>query len=231
LWTLTRAQLASLPSSEEDDHRLAEVLAERITDSRTFFGRVAGEWDFLRQELFGSGFTAEALLCLLERDVVVADLGCGTGNASELIAPLVQRVIAVDREQAMLDAAQRRLAGRDNVEFRIGELTQLPLDDGEVDLVLVFLVLHHLDEPVTAVRQIARVLREGGRALVVDMVSHDRESFRFQMGHTHLGFDESTVRGWADASGLELDDWRRLRSDTSAKGPGLFAAVLRSPAR
>ncbi len=219
------------PTTEEDDHRLAEVLAERITDSRSFFGKVAGEWDYLRQELFGAGFTAEALLCLLDADAVVADLGCGTGNASELIAPLVRRVIAVDREQAMLDAARRRLSGCGNIEFRLGELTALPLEDGEVDVTMVFLVMHHLETPVAAVREMARVLRPGGRALIVDMVSHDRESFRFQMGHEHLGFDEAAVRGWADGAGLEPSVWRRLRSDTNAKGPGLFAAVLRKAGR
>jgi ArsR family transcriptional regulator len=230
LWHLVRGQLSASPTLEEDDRRLAEVLAERRTDSKAFFGRIGGEWDALRHELFGEAFTTEAMLSLVGRDWTVADLGCGTGNAAEHLAPVVKRVIAVDREPAMLEAAGKRLANLDNVEFRQGDLMgTLPIDDGEIDAAVVFLVMVYLPDPQHAVGEIARVLRPGGLAMIVDMVAHDRETLRHTMGHLHLGFDAEQVRGWAAAAGLEDVRYRRLRPDTQAKGPGLFVAIMSRP--
>jgi ArsR family transcriptional regulator len=227
LWSLARGQLGASPTFDQDDARLAEVLAERRTDSKSFFGRVGGEWDRLRRELFGDSFTAEALLGLVKSETVIADLGCGTGDAAEHLAPFVKKVIAVDREQAMLDAARKRLAGHSNVEFRRGELTDLPLKNGEVDAALVFLVMQHIEEPEPAVAEISRTLKPGGVLLIVDLRSHDRESYRHTMGHRHMGFDERTIKLWARHAGMSDVRYRRLRPDTHARGPALFVATMR----
>jgi ArsR family transcriptional regulator len=227
LWSLARSQLGDSPTFDQDDARLAEVLAERRTDSKSFFGRVGGEWDRLRRELFGESFTAEALLGLVKSETVIADLGCGTGDAAEHLAPFVKKVIAVDREQAMLDAARKRLAGHSNVEFRRGELTDLPLKNGEVDAALVFLVMQHIEEPEPAVAEISRTLKPGGVLLIVDLMSHDRESYRHTMGHRHMGFDERTIKLWARHAGMSDVRYRRLRPDTHARGPALFVATMR----
>lgn len=228
LWALARTQLDGAPGLDDDDLRLAEVLAERRTDSRAFFGRVGGEWDEHRSDLFGDAFTGEALLGALDPDWVVADVGCGTGNAAALLAPLVRRVIAIDREPAMLHAARRRLADFDNIEFRVAEIGPDVLEPASVDLVTVFLVLHHLDDPGAALAHLAAGLRGRGAVLVVDMIRHDRDTFRQTMGHRHMGFDRADVEAWCDASGLEPARFRRLRPDTTASGPGLFAALLRT---
>jgi len=229
LWQVSREQIGPSPTLEEDDSRLAEVLAERREDSKAFFGRIGAEWDRLRHELFGYHFTAEALLALVSADWTVADLGCGTGNAAEYLAPFVKKIIAVDRESSMLDAARRRLEAYDNVEFRQGDLTSLPIADGEVDAAMVFLVLHYIEDPAAVVADIARTLAPGGLLVIVDMTAHDRESYRHTMGHEHLGFTEATVVSWADAAGLVNARYRRLRPDTHAKGPGLFVATLLNP--
>ena len=229
LWNLARTQLDSTPTFEHDDVRLAEVLADRRTDSRAFFGRVGGEWDHLRGELSGESFTAEALLGLIRNDWVVADLGCGTGNASEHVAPFVKKVIAIDREPTMLDAAKKRLSDVGNVEFRRGEMDRLPLKDGEVDAATVFLVMQHIERPDAVVREIQRSLKPGGLLLIVDMIAHDRESYRHTMGHRHLGFAEKDIKAWAKVVGMVDPRFRKLRPDTHAKGPGLFVATLQKP--
>jgi ArsR family transcriptional regulator len=228
LWKLARDQLEGA-AIQEDDRRKASVLAQRPTDARTFFGRLGGEWDELRRSLFGDVFTAESLLGLLGPDLVVADLGCGTGFAVELLAPIARKVIAVDREPSMLDAARKRLEGVGNVEFREGDLLGLPLGDGEVDAAFCLLVTVYLDDPAAAVAEMARVLRPGGMALIVDMVTHDRSSYLQTMGQKHLGFGPEEVRSWARSSGLEEIRYRLLRPDPAAKGPGLFASTLRKP--
>jgi len=227
LWHVASQQLQASTTLHEDDVRLDEVIAERRTDSKAFFGRIGGEWDELRRTLFGSDFTADAMLSLLDPSWCIADLGCGTGNAVELLAPHVHKVIAVDREPAMLSAARKRMHGAVNVEFRQGELTSLPLADAEVDAAVVLLVLHHVPKPVQAVAEIARVLKPGGVLLIVDMVAHDRDTYRHTMGHEHLGFSDDDVATWGDANGMKRHTYRRMRTDTSGKGPGLFVATLR----
>lgn len=226
LWELTRERIGQTRTFQEDDARLAAVLQERRTDSRSFFGRVGGEWDAMRVQLFGEGFGAAALLHLIDASWVVADLGCGTGNASAQLAPVVRKVIAVDRESAMLDAAKVTLGEYSNVEFRKGEIEKLPLRDGEVDAAVMFLVLHHLAEPARAVAEVARCLKPHGVLLLVDMVAHERQEYRQTMGHKHLGFEPGQLRSLGRAAGLSEVRTRRLPPDTASKGPGLFVCVM-----
>jgi ArsR family transcriptional regulator len=227
LWDAAQRMLGPDSAFDEDDARLHGVLAERAHDSKTYFGRIGGEWDEIRNTLFGRGFTAEALLSFLQRDWILADLGCGTGNAAEHVAPFVKRVIAIDREPAMIEAAGKRLAAFDNIEFRQGELSRLPLKDREINAAMIFLVMHHIDDPAAVVCEAARALKPAGLLMIVDMVAHDREDYRRDMGHKHLGFSERDVRSWAKRCGLSDITWRRLRPDSESKGPGLFVATMR----
>lgn len=236
LWTAVRAQLADgTPGDKElspallraDLVRLESVLSERATDSYSFFGRVAGEWDTIRTELFGASFTARGLLGLLPPHWTVADLGCGTGNAAEHLAPMVERVIAVDQSAPMLKAARKRLAQFRNVEFVRGELTALPLESESVDAAACILVLHHLDDPARAVREMGRIVRPGGMALVVDMLEHDRTVYRTSMGHKHLGFSEHSMRSMFEEAGLADVRVASLPTDPESKGPVLMAATAR----
>ncbi|MGA1401417.1 MAG: ArsR/SmtB family transcription factor [Phycisphaerales bacterium] len=230
LWCTTIERLAEEESSatvfDEDDRRLREVLASRRVDSRSFFGRVGGEWDAIRQELFGSHWLEQAMLGLVPPAWSVADLGCGTGEIALRLAAQVRRVIAVDREPSMIEAAKARLASFPSAEVRAGDLLDLPIEDRELDAAVISLVLHHLPEPSKAIAEAARTLRVGGVLLVIDMIAHDREAYLAAMGHVHLGFREETTRSWADAAGLRLAAFHRLRPDLAGKGPGLFAATM-----
>jgi len=229
LWQTAREELARSRPFDAERARLAEVIAARHMDSRDFFGRLGGEWDRLRRELFGESFTSQSLLALIDPEWIIADLGCGTGEIAESLAPMVRRVIAVDREPSMLAAARKRLARYRNIDFREGDLLRLPLKRGEADAAVASLVMHHLDDPALAVVEIARVLRAsaGGVLVIIDMVSHNREEYRHSMGHKHLGFSEGDVRAWARRAGFTSPRYLPLRPDTSAKGPGLFVASLR----
>lgn len=230
LWTAVKPRLAGDPELDpelsEDDARLKAVLAERRVDSRTFFGRIGADWTRMREQLFGDGVTAAALLGLLDPSWTVADIGCGTGEASAALAPFVSKVVAIDREPAMIEAAKARLAGRKNVEFRRGDIESLPGKPGEFDAAVVMLLLHHVDDPAAALASVGRTVREGGPILVVDMVPHGHEDYRQAMGHRHLGFSEAQLKAHAKAAGLALRTFASLPADTQRKGPRLFAAVL-----
>ncbi|HYE03678.1 MAG TPA: metalloregulator ArsR/SmtB family transcription factor [Phycisphaerales bacterium] len=229
LWAPVRQHLEASPDLAEDRRRLTGVLAERMSDSQAFFGRVAGEWDSVRGQLFGDRFTLQGLLALLPAGWVVADLGCGTGNISELLAPVVREVIAVDQSGPMLRAARRRLQGAANVTFVRAGLENLPIADGAVDAAICVLVLHHLQDPAAALREMARLLSPGGVALIIDMVEHDRTSYKHTMGHRWLGFPPEQMARWAREAGLAEPRTLRLPSHPDARGPALFACTATRP--
>src|SRR6478672_9173728 len=122
LWLLVREQVGATPAAIQDQRRLQTALAERRTKSQEFFSSSAGQWDRMRDELFGDRSHLAALAALAEGTWTIGDLGCGTGQVSAALAPFVARVIAVDASAAMLQAARKRLNGLDNVELRRGDL-------------------------------------------------------------------------------------------------------------
>jgi ArsR family transcriptional regulator len=227
LWHLVREQVAESAAAGQDAQRLQGVLAARRTKSQEFFSTAAGQWDTLRAELFGQRPELAAVLALLDETWTVGDLGCGTGQLSAAVAPFVRRVIAVDQSRPMLAAARKRLSGLDNVELRSGDLEGLPIDDAELDAAIVFLVLHYVPEPARALREVQRVLRPGGRLLLVDMLPHERGEYREQMGHVWQGFTSEAVSRWVDETGFEGYRYCPLPADPRARGPSLFAASAR----
>jgi SAM-dependent methyltransferase len=229
LWIVARQQTQQSPAVLQDQLRLRRRLEERSKDSQSFFAGAAAEWDGLRGELYGGGFSAAAMLALLPSDAVVADLGCGTGQIAGPIAPYVRQVIGVDNSAAMLKAAGRRLAGADNVELRRGDLAVLPIESGTCDAAMMVLSLTYLPEPSAAIREMGRILKPGGKAVLVDLLPHDRDDFRRQMGQRWLGFDLQQVKTWLDDSKFEKVKSGPLPTESTAKGPALFLSVaLRS---
>ncbi len=230
LWALVREQASSTPIAGGDDQRLDRVLAERRSRSQAFFRSAAGQWEKLRRELFGERFDAIAVAGWLDETWTVGDLGCGNGQIADLISPFVRRVIAVERSSEMLAGARRRLAPRANVELRRGELEALPIDDGTLDAAALGLVLHHVADPGEVLRETARVLRPGGRVLVIDMAKHDRVEYEQQMGHVWLGFEPARMLDWLEEAGFEGARVTPLPPESGARGPGLFVAAARRAA-
>ena len=227
LWALVREQVGSTPAAMQDQRRLQAALAQRRTKSQEFFSSSAGQWDRLRDELFGDRFHLAALAAFAWPDWTVGDLGCGTGLVSASLAPFVAHVIAVDTSAAMLQAAKKRLHGFDNVDLRRGEIEALPVDDARLDAATLMLVLHHVPEPERALAEVARVLKPGGCLIIVDMLPHDRESYRQQMGHVWLGFSDDQLRRMLTDAGFGGIRIVPLAPDARAKGPGLFVSTAR----
>ena len=225
IWEVTRSALAGSPSAAVDLRRLERVLARRSETSQQFFASAAGQWDRLRAELFGADFALGALVGLVPDAWVVGDLGCGTGVTAAALAPHVARVIGVDASAEMLAAGARRLDRFENVELRRGTLEALPIDDAALDAALMMLVLHHLPAPGEALAEAARVLKPGGRILLVDMLPHEHEEYRRQMGHVWLGFAEDQVRRLLETAGFVQTAIHGMAPATGAKGPALFVAT------
>jgi ArsR family transcriptional regulator len=230
LWLLVRKETAGTLAAQQDERRLTQVLATRRSRSEEFFRAGAAQWDQLRDDLFGRRFFLPALLGLLDEGAVVADLGCGTGQVAEALAPFVGQVIGVDASPSMLKAAKKRLAEHKNVDLRSGALEALPISSGSLDAAMMFLVLHHVAEPARAISEAARTLKAGGRLIVVDMLPHDRDEYRAQMGHLWLGFAEDAIARTLSGAGFDHVRMSSLPTDPKAKGPALFAARAVKPA-
>jgi ArsR family transcriptional regulator len=224
LWHLVRDQVSTTPSARHDLSRAEQVMLERRSTSQAFFSSGAGQWDKVRAELYGGRADLAPLAALLDPGWTVADLGCGTGQTTAALAPFVGQVIAVDESNAMLAAARRRLADHGNVDVRSGSLEHLPIEAGTVDAAILSLVLHFVVDPGKVIAEAARVLRPGGRILIVDMLPHERDEYRATMGHLWLGFDEGQITAWMQDAGLTEARIVALPPDPQAKGPGLFTA-------
>ena len=235
LWHVVHEQVSAGPGAAQDTRRLEGVLAQRVATrrnrSQVFFSTSHGAWDTMRGDMIGKRADLLALLDLLDERWVVGDLGCGTGHVSELLSPSVARVIAVDESGPMLSAARDRLEKLSNIELRAGAVEDLPIENGELDVAILFLVAHFVADPPALMREVQRVLKPGGKLLLVDFMIHDRTDYAILLGHLWQGFDDSQVVGWLASTGFTGARYRVLPADPAAKGPSLFAATARKKSR
>ncbi len=225
LWEIVRQDVDRQPIVREDASRIDTVLRGRRDASREFFSTAAARWDALRRELYGDALEQSALLGLLDSAWVIGDLGCGTGSLAAVVAPHVARVLAVDGSDRMLEAARRRLQPHANVEVHAGELEALPIPSETLDVGFLTLVLHNVAEPVRALREVSRSLKERGRIVVVDMLPHSREEYRLEMGHVWQGFSPDELAGWLREAGFAQLRVIPLAVTEGARGPALFMAT------
>lgn len=156
----------------------------------------------------GSADCLPAILQRLPLDATVLDLGTGTGRLLPDLANNTSAVIGVDASPSMLEQARARVnaAGVDGVDLRLGDLAHLPLTDGEVDVVVANMVLHHVPEPARVFGEIKRVLKPGGTFLIGDFLPHDQEWMRESLADQWLGLAPDDVRSWLGTAGFEAVD-------------------------
>jgi ubiquinone/menaquinone biosynthesis C-methylase UbiE/DNA-binding transcriptional ArsR family regulator len=196
LFESLRDDVAAMPEHAADLVRLDALIARRRAKNGDFFDRVAGQWDKLAGA-FRSGQARHRLANhLLPREFVVADVGCGTGYVAEALLGVASKVICIDRSEKMIAEAKKRFArgrGATEVEFRRGDLDDLPLEDGEVDGVVAGMVLHHLPRLDGAVAEMFRGLAPGGAAALLELAPHKEAWMRRDLGDRHLGLEAKDV--------------------------------------
>lgn len=194
-----------LPEAKEDRKRLSRCRRRRVQRSRDYFEAIAGDWERLRKGYFDDRVTSLALEKLLPSELVLADVGCGTGTLTFELARFAKRVIAIDLSREMLRRAGylAKEQGFRNVEFRRGDAAKLPLGDESVDAAFCVMVLHFLANPSQAVKELCRITRPGGSVILVDLVSHDQEWMKKGLAHRWLGFERPVVEGWFRGGDIE----------------------------
>jgi ubiquinone/menaquinone biosynthesis C-methylase UbiE/DNA-binding transcriptional ArsR family regulator len=219
--TLLARLEAGDPIVQRDRERLAAVRTSRATAAQAYFSAHAAEWDRIRQlhvaDAAVEGAIAEALAGQPFRSLL--DLGTGTGGMLELFGSLIERGLGIDLSTDMLTIARSRLerAGLRHCSVRQGDIYDLALPPASFDVVLVHQVLHFLDDGGRAIAEAVRMLRPGGRLLVIDFAPHEFEFLREEQAHRRLGFTAETVSQWMSTSGLAGITHRTLPPEGAGK--------------
>lgn len=236
-WVLARESLADDPTAARDDAMLRRALAARRARTgvpRSFFDEVGPEWDALRTVFGDDLLRARAISALVPERLRVADVGTGTGVLALELAALGLDVVGIDRSSTMLEAAREKWrdladASPGHLTFLDGDAHALPLDDASVDAVCAHMVLHSLEAPDRAIAEMARVVRPGGRVVLVDFLPHEHEWMRQELGLAWLGFAPDQLREWIVAAGLDAPRLRLSEPDAKRDLPASFVASARRP--
>lgn len=192
-----------LPEHGGDQINLKRILNRRREQAQVYFNQIAGRFD----RVYGPGRSWQAFGHLLLRilpPLVVADLGSGEGLLSELLARRCKKVIAVDNSEKIVafGAAKAKKNNLKNLEFRLGDLENPPIEPESVDVVILSQALHHAEEPAKAIAAAHKLLRPGGQLLILDLAKHSFERAPELYGDRWLGFAESDLHRWLEAAGF-----------------------------
>ncbi|MGZ9722418.1 ArsR/SmtB family transcription factor [Rhizobium miluonense] len=199
-----------------DGERLTAVKRIRSERAQAYFSRNAAEWDELRRLHVADEDVDKALIELIGPQPIDSflDLGTGTGRMLQLLAGHYRRAVGIDASRDMLAVARANL-DRSNItaaSVRQGDIFNLPLEQQDFDLITIHQVLHFLDQPEIAVAEAARMLRPGGRLVIIDLAPHGLEYLRDEHAHLRLGFSHQTIADWLKLAGLDVEQVQDLHS-------------------
>jgi ubiquinone/menaquinone biosynthesis C-methylase UbiE/biotin operon repressor len=214
---LIRLAIDEMPEANSDQSGRQHVLAKRRERSREYFNKLAGK--FGRSYCPGRSWQALAhlLLTFMPR-IDVADLGAGEGTLSQLLAKRAHRVIAVDLSEKMVEigAELAKEHGVTNLEFRLGDLEEPPIDPGSIDLAILSQALHHANSPPKAIAAARRILRPSGRIVVLDLLAHTFEQARDLYADLWLGFSEIELLRLLEQNGFEENEVQVVSREPSS---------------
>ncbi len=188
----------------KDKSNLADVLHLRRIKAKDYFETVAKEWDTVRDQAQGSESYIDTLHSHIPSSDTLLELGCGSGAVLKQLLPREGTTIGVDYSEAMIEEAKRNLEGsQPQTDLRLGSLEHLPLGDNTVDTALAYMVFHHVAEPSAALQDAARVIRPGGKLVIIDLLEHENDRMREQYADLWLGFCPKQFAVWVKQAGFD----------------------------
>ncbi len=187
-----------------DCNRARDIIRERKNRTKSFFNSIAGDWNRLKRDILGNLDLTSIIMQHVDPCDVAVDMGCGTGDLLLSLQENAETLIGVDNSQKMLNHARQRFTpSGSNVELRLGELEHLPLRDGEADVAIINIALHHLPVPLEGIREAYRVLKKNRKVIIAEFAKHNIESMRDKYGDRWLGFNKEEIIQWLQETGFQ----------------------------
>lgn len=187
--------------------------------SKTFFNKIANQWDEMRTSYFSPQVREKSFdLAKLESGKMAADIGAGTGFITEGLLTRGLDVVVVDQSEEMLKSMQTKFAKYSNVQYKIGNYDNLPIEDSKMDYVFASMFLHHVEEPLIAIKEMVRILKPNGKLIIADAETHPYDFLKTEHYDVWLGFKKNDLREWLNSSNLvnvivkDLDERCRVSS-------------------
>lgn len=224
-WRFSRQALVQWLSSGD-----SQQYSSSDSDSKEFFDRVAAEWESMRGCYYDEEIISKLLDAkLLQSDMTLLDLGAGDGYLSRAISKQVEKVIAVDISGAMLKELEKKamLDGITNIQTVEGDCCDMPFDDESVDVVCSNMFLHHIEEPVIAVKEMCRIIKPGGKVFLADLKEHGNREFKEKMHDVWQGFSQKEVTEWFTKCGFKNIHFETINKKASNKkvDNGIFIMI------
>lgn len=223
-WRFSKSALISWLSDGD-----SQQYSSSESETKDFFDKVAPQWESMR-----GGFYDEEVVKrldkrgILKKSMTLVELGAGNGYFSRILSSKVKKVLAVDISSKMLKELERKASeeGLKNIFTIEGDSCDLPIEDGSVDIVFSNMFLHHIEEPILAIKDMIRILRPGGKVFLADFREHSNVDLKERMHDVWQGFLKSDVMGWFEKAGFKnvlfdtVENERRAKDDN-----GIFIVI------
>lgn len=220
---ITIAKKDSSPDISKVQSKVDSLIAKRRNQAKQFFDNIAPQWKELRTQVQGDETYLAMLSEVIEQNATLLDLGCGDGALFEGILPRGGATYGVDYSEPMLEMARKNLGDRSSmVDLRLGYLEHLPFESGSIDIAVSHMVLHHIVDPKAVLKDAHRVLKIGGKLIVVDLTTHHQEEMREKFADLWLGFDPSEISEWASGVGFG-----RTRTELLGRGKAFLLEAVK----
>ncbi|MCR4434853.1 MAG: methyltransferase domain-containing protein [Clostridiales bacterium] len=228
-WRFSRKALIDWLSSGD-----SQAYSASEGEAKEFFNKVAPEWEEIRKDYYDESIKNKIFeLDILEPDMTVMDLGAGSGYISRTVAPHVKKVIAVDISGQMLSELRKKAyeEGIGNIQTLENDGRDVAVPDSTADVVFASMYLHHIEEPLIAIKEIKRILKSGGRVFLADYNEHTDMELKEKMHDIWMGFRQEDIREWFAGAGFKdiriyvLDEHSKKQDSAGKPGTGVFIAT------
>jgi len=198
-----------------DSVRVLDLFDEHRRSNRKFFDREASQWDRLARHLLPLPEYFDIFCEMMCPVSLGVEVGCGTGNLLEKIHCKARFLIGVDQSPEMIEEARKKIQQHNlqGVELRLGDMMHLPLEGNQVDLLVMNMALHHAAQPLQTLKEVSRVLKNGGQFLLADMLPHDKEWVREKLADQWLGFSCRDLNEWLSNVGISIQSWLEIKGE------------------